>query len=64
MARWPRIKVLLMSGFPGDHGAGGDADLRAVRLLAKPHRKAELARALRELLDAPPAAAAAPAQAV
>ncbi len=64
MARWPGIKLLLMSGFPGDHGTGSDAMLPAVRLLPKPYRKAELAHALRELLDAPPAAPTATAQAV
>ncbi len=57
-ARRPDIKVLLMSGFPGERGSDGDEGA-AVRLLAKPYRKAELARALRDLLDAPPSAATA-----
>ena len=49
--RWPEIDVILTSGFPGSQvgqtqtGAGGE------RLLGKPYRKDELARALREAID-------------
>lgn len=57
--RWPGIRMLLMSGFPGEQGTEDLAALPGVRLLAKPYRKAELARVLRDLLD--PARAAIPA---
>jgi PAS domain S-box-containing protein len=58
-ARRPQVKVLLMSGFPGEHWADSTAGEPAIRLLAKPYRQAELARALRDLLDpAQPVAAA------
>ncbi|HZB93765.1 MAG TPA: PAS domain-containing protein [Stellaceae bacterium] len=49
-ARWPHIKVLLTSGFPGtmiqrsDPGPG-------VKLLNKPYRRDQLARALRDALE-------------
>ncbi len=52
--RWPEIKVLLMSGFAGDHMPAQALSGPTPRLLAKPYRKAELARVLRELLDPPP----------
>ncbi len=49
--RWPETKILMTSGFPdlklygnGDHPAN-------LRLLRKPYRKADLAEALREVLD-------------
>jgi len=57
--RWPGIRVLLMSGYVGDRVSGQDLGAHAPRLLAKPYRKAELARALRELLDSPARAAVA-----
>ncbi|HYM01819.1 MAG TPA: ATP-binding protein [Stellaceae bacterium] len=59
-ARWPGIKVVLTSGFPGAKiGANGIA--AGTRLLSKPYRKADLARALHEVLHAAnPAAPAAP----
>jgi PAS domain S-box-containing protein len=49
--RWPGLKVVLTSGFPGaklddDLGPGDDA----VRLLSKPYRITDLARLLRETL--------------
>ena len=51
VARRPGLRVLLTSGFPGslaikDAMSGGNA-----RLLSKPYRKSELARAVREVLD-------------
>jgi PAS domain S-box-containing protein len=49
-ARWPGIKVLLTSGFPGNHIADLDR-LCGTRLLNKPYRRDELARALRELIE-------------
>jgi two-component system, cell cycle sensor histidine kinase and response regulator CckA len=52
MARWPRLKVVLTSGFP-------DVTLRekmgipaAIVLLGKPYRKDELATVIRKALDA------------
>ncbi|MBL8833038.1 MAG: PAS domain S-box protein [Rhodospirillales bacterium] len=52
VARWPRTRILLTSGFP-EGRKGRTASLPAnFRLLAKPYRKEELARRLREALDA------------
>ena len=54
---WPGIKVVLTSGFPGakiDGNLGRFAP--AARLLIKPYRKEDLARILREALDATAAA--------
>ena len=49
--RWPRLKVLLTSGFPEAkmHNRGETA--AGVRLLSKPYRRDDLARALRESLE-------------
>jgi CheY-like chemotaxis protein len=52
LERWPAIKVVLTSGFPGTkldnqlgpRGAGA-------HLLSKPYRAEDLARVLREMLD-------------
>jgi signal transduction histidine kinase/CheY-like chemotaxis protein len=51
--RWPGIRVLATSGFP-DSKHYGNADSRSMpwRLLNKPYRKDDLARALRETLAA------------
>jgi PAS domain S-box-containing protein len=50
---WPEMGVILTSGFPGSH-AGADGDIvRSMRLLSKPYRKDELARALREAIEKP-----------
>jgi CheY-like chemotaxis protein len=55
-ARWPAIRVILTSGFP-DTRLGGDSDVvPGIRLLSKPYRRAELAEALREALEADPPA--------
>ena len=49
----PEVRILLMSGFTGDHfAAAGPAELGA-ELIHKPFRKIELAERLRALLDAP-----------
>jgi PAS domain S-box-containing protein len=52
MERWPAVKVVLTSGFPG---AKLDDQLgvrgTAVRLLSKPYRTEDLAGVLREVLD-------------
>jgi PAS domain S-box-containing protein len=50
--RWPAIRVLLTSGFPDVGVNRHDGSLVAsIRLLNKPYRKADLARALRDVLD-------------
>jgi PAS domain S-box-containing protein len=51
LARWPQIKVLLTSGFPGitlDDQLGSSGGMS---LLSKPYRTQELASALRAVLD-------------
>jgi len=49
--RWPRMRVLLTSGFPEDRLNGGAPPPGDIRLLSKPYRKDDLARTLREALD-------------
>jgi signal transduction histidine kinase/ActR/RegA family two-component response regulator len=51
LARWPQIRVLLTSGFPGSTVNRGHPLGQSTRLLSKPYRKDQLARALREILD-------------
>ena len=48
----PTLRVLLTSGFPDMRGAGQKITAADYRLLTKPYRHDELARALREVLDA------------
>jgi signal transduction histidine kinase len=48
-SRWPNMRVVLTSGFAADINGGTD---ETVRLLIKPYRKAELARALYDSLRA------------
>ena len=48
--RWPGMKVLLTSGFPGEALARIGSDANAFRLLGKPYRKQDLARAIKEAL--------------
>jgi PAS domain S-box-containing protein len=48
--RWPGVKVLLASGFPGGATNGGDAPAVGW-FIQKPYRAADLARKLRDLLD-------------
>ncbi|HKS88389.1 MAG TPA: MASE4 domain-containing protein [Stellaceae bacterium] len=50
LARWPTIKVLLTSGFPEGRHNGNDR-LPQLRLLSKPYRKEELARAVANALN-------------
>jgi PAS domain S-box-containing protein len=58
--RWPRVKVLLTSGFPeekhnGNGGNGHTANAGSgMRLLTKPYRKEDLARVLREVFAEDP----------
>ena len=49
--RWPHIRALLTSGFPGSMIDGGRELASKVKLLSKPYRKDQLARALREIID-------------
>ncbi len=49
LARWPQIKVVLTSGFP-DATLNGQATLTDFRLLSKPYRRDDLARAISEAL--------------
>ncbi|MGO8917566.1 MAG: PAS domain S-box protein [Stellaceae bacterium] len=49
--RWPHIKALLTSGFPGSMVNGGRELAAKVRILSKPYRKDQLARALREVIE-------------
>jgi signal transduction histidine kinase/ActR/RegA family two-component response regulator len=47
------VKILLMSGFTGEHLASVDPAKLGAELIHKPFRKVELAERLRALLDAP-----------
>ena len=49
--RRPGSKVLLTSGFPGRRLEDAEGLGNTVRLLSKPYRKGDLARAVREALD-------------
>jgi PAS domain S-box-containing protein len=51
VGRWPHIGVLLTSGFPGTKIAGSLGEEGTARLLSKPYRKPDLARALRAVLE-------------
>src|SRR5262249_2859382 len=54
--RMPRLKVLFTSGY--SHGVmNGDPEGHAGQLLGKPYRRRDLANKVREVLDAPAAAA-------
>jgi len=50
LARWPALKVIMMSGFTGAMLRGGMSDLPHP-LLSKPYRKIELARTVRAAFD-------------
>ncbi len=52
VSRWPAMKVLLTSGFPEAKLNGNGGPPVNMRLLTKPYRKDDLARALRDILDA------------
>jgi signal transduction histidine kinase len=49
--RWAGTRILLTSGFSGTTAHGDLEALHSSRLLSKPYRRSELARALRALLD-------------
>jgi CheY-like chemotaxis protein len=53
-SRWPHLRVVLTSGFPGAK-LGGSVGTATTRLLSKPYRKADLARELRAALETEPA---------
>jgi PAS domain S-box-containing protein len=50
MSRWPKLKVLLTSGFPEEKINGNGQPPWNMRLLLKPYRKEELALLLRQVL--------------
>jgi PAS domain S-box-containing protein len=52
LSRRPALKVVLTSGFPEVKLNGNGGPPLSMRLLTKPYRKADLARTLREVLDA------------
>lgn len=49
--RWPSIRVLLTSGFPGDMVADDNAETELLPILSKPYHRRDLAEAIRTLLD-------------
>lgn len=51
LSRWPDMKALITSGFPELEPEGDSASQAKLRRLIKPYRKADLERALREVLD-------------
>jgi CheY-like chemotaxis protein len=51
LARWPDLKVLVTSGFPETKLNGNGQSAVPARLLSKPYRKEDLARAIRETLE-------------
>jgi PAS domain S-box-containing protein len=56
LARWPGLKIVLTSGFP-ENRINADGTLsNDVKLLSKPYRKEDIARVIREALDAGPTA--------
>jgi len=50
-ARRPLIKIVLTSGYDAELAAAQDTTASSLRVLRKPYKQAELARALREVLD-------------
>ena len=57
VARWvaahaPHLRVLLTSGYPDEVASGSTGDIASLPLLRKPYSRIELARALRQVLDA------------
>lgn len=52
LQRVPGLRALLASGYPRDALAGLDGDLADVALLSKPYSRDDLARAVRQALDA------------
>jgi PAS domain S-box-containing protein len=52
LERWPRLKVVMTSGFPAAKINGDREESSMFFLLSKPYRQEELARMLRDALDA------------
>ena len=52
VSRWPTLKVLLTSGFAETKLNGNGGAPLNMRILTKPYRKDDLARVMREILDA------------
>jgi PAS domain S-box-containing protein len=52
MDRWPKIKILFMSGYPAQAASQSDMPELDGELLSKPFTRGTLARKLREILDA------------
>ncbi len=52
--RWPKVKIILTSGFPDANIPHHPDDPCAPRLLSKPYRREDMARLLREMLDCNP----------
>jgi PAS domain S-box-containing protein len=50
--RWPAVRLLLTSGYPGDILRQQSAEAQELRILRKPCSRHELAAALRDILDA------------
>ena len=50
--RDPAIKVLLTSGYDAEAGSAQDSTDSQLKVLRKPYKQADLARALREVLAA------------
>ena len=48
--RWPRLKVLLMSGYP-KAGCAGDSEIAGMAIMGKPFRRGEAALRIRQALD-------------
>ena len=48
--RWPAVRIVLTSGFPGSRPDRDTAEFADVPLLTKPYRRSELARTLRDAL--------------
>lgn len=51
LSRWPGMKALITSGFPDLEPSVESAAQAKLKRLIKPYRKADLANALREVLD-------------
>jgi len=49
--RWPKLPILLTSGFSDPETLHAEATALGVQVLRKPYRKAELAEHLRSALD-------------
>jgi DNA-binding NarL/FixJ family response regulator len=51
LRRWPSIRIVLTSGFPGTNIYGKLGTAVPAQLLTKPYHREDLAQALREALD-------------